>query len=182
MIMRDLSKSVMAAVFAGVMAMAPAARSEVVDAQTGGFTVRESVTIAAPPTRVWDALAHVGGWWDPSHTYSGDAANLSIVLRPGGLWQETLPDGGGVRHMVVLAKPAHLLRLEGALGPLQALGVAGHLTFALEPSGGATTVTQTYDVGGHAPGGLDKLAAPVDRVLTEQLDRLKRYVETGSPL
>jgi uncharacterized protein YndB with AHSA1/START domain len=169
------------AVLAGLLA-APMARPEIVDAQVGGFTVRESVTIAASPDRVWGALAHVGRWWDPAHTYSGDAASISIELKPGGFWLESLPEGGGARHMVVVqTRPGRLLRLEGALGPLQAMGVNGHLTLAFEPKAGATTVTQTYDVGGHAQGGLDKLAAPVDHVLTQQLDRLKRYVETGSP-
>ena len=40
-------------------------------------------------------------------------------------------------------------------------------------------LTQTYDVGGHAPGGLTGLAGPVDRVLGEQLARLKAYTESG---
>jgi len=164
------------------MAIVGVARAEVIDAQPGGFTVRDSFTIAAPPARVWEALAKVGAWWDPAHTYSGDAANLRIELRPGGFWQETLPGGGGARHMVVVnVQPGKLLRTEGALGPLQALGVTAHLTWTLEAADGATAVTQTYDVGGHAPGGLDKLAPTVDRVLGEQAARLKRYVETGAP-
>ena len=82
---------------------------------------------------------------------------------------------------MINAQPDKLLRLEGALGPLQDFGVIGHLTLTLRQNGAGTQVTQTYDAGGHAPGGLDKLAAPVDGVLTEQLARLKRYTETGSP-
>jgi len=156
-----------------------AAHSEVVDAQAGAFTVRESATIAGSADKIWDALAHPGRWWDPLHTYSHDAGNLTVVLEPGGSWQEALP-GGGVRHLQVInAQPGRQLRLEGALGPLQAFGVTGHLTLDLKGVAGGTNVTQTYDVGAHAPGGLDQLAVPVDRVLGDQLARLKRFVETG---
>ncbi|MDI1365107.1 MAG: ATPase, partial [bacterium] len=46
---------------------------------------------------------------------------------------------------------------------------------------GETTLTLTYDVGGYLRGGLDKIAAPVDGVLGQQVLRLKRQVETGQP-
>lgn len=157
-----------------------AARAEVVDSQSGGFTVRESRVVAAPPAKVWAVLVEPASWWSSDHTFSGDARNLTLSAKPGGFWQEALPKGGGVRHMVVVfADPPSALRLEGALGPLQALGVAGHLTFKLGAQGGGTVVTETYDVGGHAPGGLDKLAGPVNEVLDEQLGRLKARAETG---
>lgn len=78
---------------------------------------------------------------------------------------------------VINAQPGKLARFDGALGPLQGLGVVGRLTISLRASGAATAVTQTYDVGGHAPGGLASLAAPIDAVLSAQLGRLKRFVE-----
>jgi hypothetical protein len=81
--------------------------------------------------------------------------------------------------VVVNAQPGRLLRLAGALGPLQSLGIAGSLSLSLKEGSGGTTVTQTYDVGGHAPGGLDKLAAPVDAVLGAQLGRLKQLIESS---
>jgi hypothetical protein len=59
------------------------------------------------------------------------------------------------------------------------LGVAGSPSLSLKEGPGSTTVTQTYDVGGHAPGGLDKLSAPVDAVLGAQLGRLKQFVESS---
>ena len=163
------------------LALAGGAHGEVLDSQAWGFTTRETVTISAPPAKVWAALGKIGGWWNPAHSYSKDASNLSIALKPGGFFLEALP-GGGVRHMVVVyAHPNDMLRLEGALGPLQALGVAGHLTWSLKEKDGGTTVTQTYDVGGHATGGLAVFATPVDEVLGDQASRLKRFVETGKP-
>ena len=162
--------------------LAGAARAEVTDRGAGGFTVIEKAAIAAPAAKVWDALAHLGAWWNPAHSYSGDAGAFSVALKPGGFWAEALPGGGGVRHMVIVyVQPGQTLRMEGALGPLQALGVAGHLTWAMKETNGVTALSVTYDVGGHAPGGLDKLAGPVDGVLADQVKRLKAYVETGKP-
>ncbi len=160
--------------------VAGAARAAVIDSQPGGFTVRESRIVAAPASKVWAVLVAPASWWDPNHTFSRDARNLTLSPRPGGFWQESLPSGGGARHMVVVfVDPPTTLRLEGALGPLQAFGVVGHLTFKLTPQDGGTSVTATYDAGGHAPGGLDKLASPVNEVLDEQLGRLKARAEAG---
>lgn len=160
--------------------IAGAARPEVIDSQPGGFTVRESRVVAAPAAKVWAVLVAPGVWWSSDHTFSRDARNLTLSPKPGGFWLEALPSGGGVRHMVVVfVDPPTTLRLEGALGPLQAYGAAGHLTFKLTPQDGGTAITETYDVGGHAPGGLDKLAGPVNGVLDEQLGRLKARAEAG---
>ena len=158
-----------------------AARAEVVDAQPAGFTVRETAEIAAPPARVWKALGDVGAWWDLEHTYSHDPHNLSLDLKPGGCWCEALPGGGVVHMTVVFVRPGAMARMVGGLGPLQSLGAAGALTWSLEAAGDHTKLTMTYDVGGHAPGGLAALAAPVDMVLGEQVGRLKAYVEAAKP-
>jgi len=157
-----------------------AARAEVVDSQPGGFTTRQTALVNAPIAAVWAALIRPADWWSSDHTFSHEARNLVLEPRIGGDWRETLPNGGGARHLVVVyVAPPNALRLEGALGPLQSLGVTGHLTFTLKTQGDGTLVTQTYDVGGHAPGGLVSLADPVDHVLGEQLSRLKTLVETG---
>jgi uncharacterized protein YndB with AHSA1/START domain len=164
------------------LAMATATRAEVLDSQAWGFTVRQTRTVAAAPGKVWAALARPAGWWSSDHTFSHDAANLTLDPVAGGAWLERLPSGGGVRHLtVVFVDPPTTLRLEGALGPMQALGAAGHLTFSLKAGDAGTEVTETYDIGGHAPGpgGLGALSAVVDRVLGEQADRLKSFAETG---
>ena len=163
-------------------ALATAARAEVVDAQANGFEVKETQHVAAPPDRVFAALAEIGRWWDSAHTYSGDASKLSLEPKAGGCFCEALKDGGSVAHMrVVYAAPGKALRLEGALGPLQSLGAAGHLDFELTPKDGGTDIVATYDVGGYAKGGLAVWAGPVDHVLGRQVARLKAFVETGRP-
>lgn len=164
---------------AAVLLVGPAtAVADVVDRATNGFTLRTVVEISAPPARVYWTLVNPGAWWDKEHTYTGDAKNLSIEARPGGCFCERLPGGGGVEHgRVVNVSPDSLLRLSAALGPLQELGAAGSLTFQIAESAKGSTVTMTFAVGGYSPGGLDKLADPVDTVMAHQLQLLKQYME-----
>lgn len=161
---------------------ATAARAEVMDATPGGFQVRHAVEIAAPAAKVWASIVQPATWWDSSHTWSGSAANLSLAAASGGCFCERLPGGGSVVHMsTVYAQPGQKLTLFGALGPLQSSGAAGHLSFGLAEKDGRTTLTVTYDVGGYMKGGLDKIAAPVDGVIGQQVARLKSQIETGNP-
>jgi uncharacterized protein YndB with AHSA1/START domain len=148
-----------------------------------GFLVRHTTTIGAPPERVYDALVQqIGSWWSSDHTFSGDARNLSLDARPGGCFCEKLKDGGGLEHMrVIYVAPGEMLRLSGALGPLQAFGLAGSLTWALKAVPDGTTVELSYSVGGFFAGGFEKIAPAVSAVLEDQLQRFKRFVETGNP-
>jgi uncharacterized protein YndB with AHSA1/START domain len=165
-----------------VVAAAGPTSAEVKSVAPNGFEVVSVATIAAPAERVYAAFGEVGRWWDSSHTFSRDAANLSLELRAGGCFCERLKDGGSVQHMqVVYAAPSAGLRLRGALGPLQMEGVDGSLSWTLKPGEGGTNVTQSYVVGGYIRGGMEQWAPRVDRVLDEQLQRLKSYVEGKSP-
>jgi hypothetical protein len=59
------------------------------------------------------------------HTFSRNAANLSLELHAGGCFCERLKNDGSVQHMqVVYVAPGEALRLRGALDPLQIEGVA----------------------------------------------------------
>jgi uncharacterized protein YndB with AHSA1/START domain len=165
---------------AAALAVTTTARAEVVDAQPNGFEVKRTAVLNAPADKVYAALAQPSQWWSKDHTWSGSSANLSLAPMSGGCFCEKLPNGGSVMHMtVVYAQPGQGLRLFGALGPLQMSGAAGHLGWTLSETGGKTTLTQTYDVGGYMKGGLDKIAPGVDQVLGEQFDRLTAYIETG---
>lgn len=152
------------------------------DVSMTGFTVVETADISASPDQVYQTLVAPSRWWNSEHTYSHDAANLSLDPKAGGCWCETLADGGSVQHMTVVAAiPGKLLRLRGALGPLQAMAVDGAMTFTLRPDGKATQLTLTYTVGGYAKAGFSDIAKAVDGVLGEQMSRLGRFIETGSP-
>jgi len=158
-------------------------QGEVIESTAAGFLVRNTAAINAPPAKVFTALTDgVGGWWDPAHTFSHDARNLSLDAKPGGCFCERLPEGGGVQHMsVVYASPGKLLRLTGAIGPLQEAALAGTMTWNLVPAASGTTVELSYTVGGFRAGGFRDIATVVDGVLRGQLARLKALVETGRP-
>jgi uncharacterized protein YndB with AHSA1/START domain len=174
-------RQVMMAAAAAGLAWAGAAHAEVTEQAAHGFQVRQVVEIAAPAAQVWDALIQPGRWWDPQHTWSGDARNLRIEPRAGGCFCETLPDGGVLHMTVAYVKRNAQLDLWGGLGPLHFEGVAGAMAIRLTPAGQGTRVEMTYTVGGFARGGLQKWSAPVDGVLGMQFARLERYVETGRP-
>jgi uncharacterized protein YndB with AHSA1/START domain len=167
------------------LALAPRwAMPAVVDASTSGFTVRTTVAIRAAPGDVYQRLVrNIGDWWNPSHTFSGNAHNLSIEEKTMGCFCERLPGGGGVRHMeVVYVAPGKTLRLSGALGPMQAIAASGSMTIELSAAEGGTKLEVTYAVAGYLPAGMNTWAAPVDGVVEEQFTRLKNYVETGDPV
>ena len=148
-----------------------------------GFLVKLETDIHAPPAKVYEALVgQIGLWWNPEHTYSHDAKNLSIDARPGGCFCEKLPNGGGVEHLrVVYVAPPQVVRFSGALGPLQASGVAGSMTWKLSGASDTTRLELSYSVGGFIPGGFEKIAPAVEVMLREQVDRLKMFAETGTP-
>jgi uncharacterized protein YndB with AHSA1/START domain len=156
------------------------ASAAIEDEAQNGFTVGESAEIAAAPDRVYAALVAPARWWSSEHTYSHNAANLSLDARAGGGWCEALPDGGSVQHLVVVnAIPGK--RLRGALGPLQSIAADGAITISLHAIGNNTQLTLTYAVGGYSQQGFNGIAKAVDSVLAGQTARLKQFVETGSP-
>jgi hypothetical protein len=158
------------------------AAAEVIDAAPSGFTTRHSIEIGAPRAAVYhNAVKRIGHWWNGDNTMSGHASNLYIEAVPQGCFCERL-QGGGVVHMTVtFINPAVMLRLTGGLGPLGLLGVNGNMTWEFEDSEAGTTMTWSYAVGGYRSGGLDQLAATVDQVLVDQMNRLKEFSEHARP-
>ncbi len=158
------------------------ASGEVVRAEQNGFEVNISHFVAAAPAAVYDELLKPEHWWSKDHSYSGDARNFYLEPKAGGCFCENLHDGGSVQHLtVVLVQPGELLRLRGALGPLQGLAVDGAMTWRLSVVDHGTEITVVYSIGGHVVDGLENWAAPVDGVILEQVERLARRIETGSP-
>ena len=167
-----------------VLALLPAGvGAAVADSSANGFTVKISMNIQAPPDDVYRRLVHnIGDWWSSSHTFSGDSHNLTMDERAPGCLCEKLSNGGSVRHLeVVNVAPGKTLVLNGGLGPLQSIAATGSLTFQLSTAPGGTRLDVTYAVGGYLAAGMNTLAGPVDSVLTEQITRLKNYVERGNP-
>jgi hypothetical protein len=151
------------------------------DVSPSGFTVTLRHETRATPRQLYESLGRVDQWWNERHTYSGKASNLSLPLQAGGCFCERWGQSSVEHARVVYAAENSTLRLSGALGPLQALGVQGTLHFAFAEKDGRTTLEVGYRVAGHAGAGLDRLAGPVDSVLAEQARRLISFAETGKP-
>lgn len=165
-----------------VLAAAAPAAAEVVESSANGFAVRNTAQIAAHPSRVYNAAVDlVGRWWNPAHTFSKNAANLTLEARPGGCLCERITNGGVVHLTVIYVAMQQEIRFTGALGPLQQTGIAASMTWKLSESAGGTAFEWSYTAGGYMPGGLQAIAPAVDAVLGGQLQRLKRFIETGRP-
>ncbi len=173
--MRILLAAAFAVALTGAAGTASAA---VKSAAEGRLELESTVLVTAAPEAVYAAIGQIGDWWDPAHSYGG---RMTLDLRPGGCFCESLP-GGGVKHgEVVMAMPGKLVRLSAPLGPMQDWGVTAAMTFELKPAeGGGTTVILRYNASGFSAAQLQ--AAPgIDGVVAGQLKRLKAFVETGKP-
>lgn len=161
--------------------LASPAAAEVVSAGPNGFHVRHSVQMVVPTDKAYSGFAQVASWWNKDHTYSGDAANLSLALSPGGCFCERLPNGGGIEHMrVSYIDPGKRIVLTGSLGPLLYEATTGVMDLQFERSAGGSKVTMDYKAAGFFNGGADKLAPIVDGVLAEQFKRYREYVRRPS--
>lgn len=160
------------------------ARAEVRSANDVGFAIENSVEVAQSARTIYSVITTPGRWWSSQHSYSGDAANLSLEPRASGCFCERLPGSGGtagsVEHArIIFAEPYRHLRLSGALGPLQADAVIGTLDIAIIPMDKGARVTMSYVAAGYMEMGAAQIAPIVDKVLAEQLARLKHVAERG---
>ncbi len=190
-------KSTLAALM--LAGLAVPAQAEVVQADAGGFFVSGSVTVTrVSPEQAWVALLFPSRWWSSAHTWSGDAANLWLADTAGGCFCETIPgpangvEIGSAEHMrMIQAVPGQLLRMQGALGPLQSEAVTGVLTIEIEdvtvaglPSHDVETgalIRWSYVVGGYSRVPLDQIAPAVDAVVAEQMQRLATHLQAPRP-
>jgi hypothetical protein len=194
--MRLASSPILAA--AALAALPVPALAEVQEASASGFTVGGELTLISHDNMdVWEALIRPGEWWSSEHSWSGDAANMTLVPVAGGCFCEVLPGQGAnppgsVEHMrVIHAAPNSLLRMQGALGPLQSEAVTGVLTIELayimvtglptDDIGNGATITWTYVVGGNARFGMEEMAPAVDAVVAQQMQRLAAHLQAPGP-
>ncbi|MDO7842386.1 SRPBCC family protein [Sphingomonas immobilis] len=168
---------------AAALFLAAPASAEIVESAADHFEVKQVVTVEAPVQQVWETLRAPQKWWSKDHTYSDDAANLYLDSQATGCFCEKLADKGSVEHAhIIYIQPPRMIRLDGALGPLQAEAVKGTLTFKVDPGErGATTLTMTYLVAGYMRAGGEKLAPQVDEVLALQVLNLKAAAEAAPP-
>ena len=151
-----------------------------------GFVIVHKADLDWSPADAYAHIVNIANWWNPAHTFSGDAANLSIAPYAGGCWCEQWDRGQGthsVQHMTIVnAQPGKLLRATGGLGPLQGIPGDGVLDFVLAEGArtGTSALTVTYSFTGFASGGLSNWARPVDQVIGEQVGRLQENSQASS--
>jgi uncharacterized protein YndB with AHSA1/START domain len=158
------------------------ARAEVTNTTDSGFTVQHETVISADAQTVWAAMIAPSRYWNGDHSWTGNAENFYLVPQAGGCFCELIratsddnikSSEGSVQHMrVIFAHNNKLLRMSGALGPLQGEAVTGTLTMQLQPQAGSTKVRFVYKVGGYMEFPVDQIAPAVDGVIGEQLTRL----------
>ncbi len=172
---------------AAIAAMASVpAQAEVTAQAENGFAVRHSVTVSTDPDATFAMLRTPAKWWDKDHTWTGNSENLYMDAQAGGCFCELIPNEattesgapqrtlrGSVQHMqIVYVDPGAMLRLSGALGPLQAEAVTGTMTISLKPIKGGTRLTFDYVVGGFMRTPMREVAPAVDAVIGAQASRL----------
>lgn len=173
-------KLILASLGAMLFAAPLPATAKLIDQSEAGFTSAHSARVAASPDDVWKMLRSPQNWWSAQHSWSGNAANFWMDTQAGGCFCEKLPgpDGtlGSVQHARILfAKPGELLRLSGALGPLQSEAVTGTLTIQIKPiDGGGSIIRFDYAVGGYARFKFADIAPVVDSVIGVQIAGLAK--------
>lgn len=165
-------------------AISTPAQAEVKTVTDTGFNVVHIAEVDADPDVVWKRLIAPKDYWSKVHSWSGSSAGFYIDAQAGGcfceLFQEKGADGqirttGSVEHMrVIFAQPGKVLRMQGALGPLQSEAVLGTLTVAIEPlkATSGTRLSLSYVVGGYMRYKTADIAPAVDKVLGEQFKAL----------
>jgi hypothetical protein len=182
------------------LALSVPADAEVKAQSDAGFNVVHIAEVEATPDDLWKRLISPKDYWSKEHSWSGSSAGFFIDAQAGGCFCELMQDkdtdvkaksaskpAGSVEHMrVIFAQPGKVLRMQGALGPLQSEAVLGTLTVAMQPlpakNGGKplTKLSFSYVVGGYMRYKVSEIAPAVDKVIGEQFASLiKPFTKTG---
>jgi hypothetical protein len=178
-----MKKLAMLSALAAASFATPAA-AEVKPANALSFLSSHIAEVSASPDDLWKRLVTPKDWWSKDHSWSGSVDGMSIDAKVGGCFCELiqkkddkgkLQTTGNVEHMrVIYTDPGKVLRMQGALGPLQSESVLGTLTIAIQalPGKKRSKISFNYMVGGHTRFPSSKMASAVDGVLAEQFSRL----------
>jgi hypothetical protein len=171
-----------AALSLALVLWATAARADIIQSPPGLTEISFQLHVATNAAGAYAAVTHPEKWWNGEHSYSGDAANMTLEAVAGGCWCEKLPAGGSAQHMRVLAAiPGALLRLSGGLGPLQAQPMTGVMTWSFKDDArGGSTIDFKYRLAGSSDLPANWPQA-VNGVLSGQMQRLQILLNKGTP-
>lgn len=165
--------SVIALAFAGFGTLS----GEVKDSGEYFFKLSYSADVPVKTDRVFMRFADIHRWWDPAHTYTGDADKYRFDLKKMALVEQL--NGGFVRHMEILYWDGQKRAvLSGGLGPLQTQSVNAVMEWTFsEADNSSSRILMNYRVYGSLEGEVSKWAEIVDSVLAHQFDRLVKHVK-----
>lgn len=170
------------AIIAAAAALLPsAAAAELRQSAPDGTVIEHHYSLSVTPAAAWQALVHPERWWPEDHTWSGARQNLALVPEAGGCFCEKWAGGSAEHARVVMALDGQLLRLSGALGPLQEMGVTAILTVTLTPAAQGSDARVSYRISGDPTHQLDRFAAVVDQVIGQQFGEFARYAGVAEP-
>lgn len=170
--MRLLSLGI--ALTSAVLLTASSSRAEVVSRSENAFTLTFTGSTALGPAGLPAAMADVSQWWDPEHSYTGDAANLSLDLTPGGCWCEAMPDGTAFDHGRTVSVVFGEMRFHAPFGPLRSVATRADLIVTYTVADRRVTPTWTFIVEGP---GVGAMADPVDGVMGNGFARWIAYMD-----
>jgi hypothetical protein len=165
---------------AAITSLSSPVLAEITASSDTGFVILHSAEVSATPGQIWNRLIAPNKWWNKKHTWSASADGMTIDAKAGGCFCEVLPGqktggkigaAGSVEHMrVIFVQPDRVLRMQGALGPMQSEAVLGTLTVAIVPgdTAGKTKLSFSYVIGGYMRYKVSELAPNVDKVIGEQ--------------
>lgn len=158
------------------MLLALPGHSEVLQADAVGFTAGGKIISTQPLARVWQELMSVANWWEDSHSFSANAANMVFDVE-GACFCERW-DGNEVRHLeLVHLRKQKKLVFRGALGPLQDQAIVGALSIELKPADDNVSVHWQYRVYGRLTGDMGEWSKAVDGVLSTQFGNLQKRLQ-----
>lgn len=138
------------------------------------FSIKIETTIKAPVEEVYQQFLSVGDWWESNHTWFGDATKMYIEPKANGCFCEVNDDKEAMHMTVSMVMPNKNVQMVGGLGPLQSMGVYGHMSWSFaEKTKGLTTLTMTYLVKGFVGEESEMMAKAVDSVLNTQIKNLE---------
>ena len=175
------SPSVGAVIASVAVLLVHGARAEVRTAAPGALVVEHRFQLGATPEAAWEVLVHPERYWPNDHTWSGSAANLSLVPEAGGCYCERWVGGSAQHGIVAMAIPGKRLRIRGAFGPFQEMPVTGVLTVSLAARDGGTEAVVTYSLAGDDAAKLGDMAGVVDGVVRQQFAGFAALASTPAP-
>jgi len=137
----------------------------------GGRRIEHAVAVAAPPERVWRALA------DPAEAGRWAEGIVTLEPRPGGAVRFDWGELGAAHGRVVAVEPPHRLVFDWEGYPDAS---STRIAFALAPDGAGTTVSLVHS--GYGDGAeWDGVYNGEATGWVDLLDGLRRVAEGGDP-